>query len=92
MAQLCRDRDIELIILLPPLHKTYRDQTLNWINGLNKKLLQNLREVKKVRVLDFSAHSAFEDACFFDEFHLNHRGAIQMSKLIHQEVFSNAKP
>jgi hypothetical protein len=43
-------------------------------------------------VLDFSAHSAFEDACFFDEFHLNHRGAIQMSKLIHQEVFSNAKP
>lgn len=89
MAQLCREREIDLIILLPPLHATYRNQTLKWINGLNKKLVQNLQKVKKVRVLDFSDHPAFDDACFFDEFHLNHKGAIRMSELLHREVFSN---
>jgi hypothetical protein len=90
MAQLCRDHNVEFVLLLPPLHATYRKHREPWIINLNNNLIENLRSVKKVKVLDFTAHPAFGDNCFHDEFHLNARGALLFSKLIRQE--SHRKP
>lgn len=86
MLQLCREKNIEFILLLPPLHSTYRKHELEWIKALNHSLIRDLREVKKIGVLDFSAHPLFTDNCFSDEFHLNNRGARIFSQLVGEEM------
>lgn len=91
MVQLCRDHNVEPILLLPPLHSTYRKYELDWIKGLNSVLIDNLREVKKIKVLDFSSHPAFTDNCFRDEFHLNHKGALLFSELVRRESNNSAQ-
>jgi len=82
MAELCRERGVNFVILQTPLHYTYRNNCAPWILAYNSKFLSGLKERQKAIILDFSSSKEFSDSCFFDEFHLNAKGATKLTSLI----------
>jgi hypothetical protein len=82
IVNLTKRENIKLILINPPIHKSYRKLIpSNFIKSYSK-ISKILRE-DDVTVFDYS-HLALPDSCFFDFDHINQKGARIFSKMIRE--------
>lgn len=77
--ELCKEKDVELILLSTPFHSAYPTGRV--------KLADNYyqREMKSFRWLNYSKLS-LPDSCFADYEHLNSKGSTVFSEILKEEL------
>ena len=84
VVDFCRRNNIELLVVNMPLHSTYLDQSRNRYETTFNGRMQELATREGFTYLDISQAIPTQSDLFSDPSHLNHKGAIEISKLIAQ--------
>lgn len=80
IAQLCSEKDIQLLVINPPLHPAYSERRDPDQVEVTDRVLQELVvRYPRMKVLDFSSAAGFGDGDFYDGDHLNEVGAEKLS-------------
>lgn len=86
--ELCKAHDVELVLVIPPVRKDYREalgadegQIFCAVRGI---VVQN----PEIRLLSYHSSEAFGEEDFSDADHLNRRGALKLTRLIHDHLGS----
>lgn len=74
-----------LYFVLPPAHQLYKEVLPN-SNILFEKLYEVCRKYSHIKILNLYDSKEFEDSDFQDGDHLNHSGAIKMTKIMHETM------
>lgn len=82
LAELCRARNVECILLIPPLRKDY-------LSALPAGFCLN--PPQGLKVIDFMKSDQFGDDDFLDTDHLNEHGAQKLTRLLHDMIAVNEK-
>ncbi len=90
IAILCKDKNITLYLVIPPLHPSFISILPSYYEELTVEILHDLRNINpNIHFYDYR-HSGFSNDCFFDAVHLNAKGAALFSQKIH-ELLINKK-
>lgn len=77
MSELCDDYSVKLIIVIPPFHDSYIENTTN--DG-RAKLDSLLQSIKGAEYKNYMVHYEFrDDSLYYNSSHLNHVGASKFS-------------
>lgn len=79
MMELCKQNNVELILLSTPFHITYPVSRVNLAENYHQ------REMKSFRWLNYSKLS-LPDSCFADYEHLNSKGSTVFSEILKEEL------
>jgi hypothetical protein len=83
MIDICKKRDIEVILIEMPVYKTYYNLLdSNKKQKINETLLNLERNNSNVQFYDFSQEQSFKDNDLRDADHLTNEGAVKFSKLL----------
>ncbi|MBK9099375.1 MAG: hypothetical protein IPM14_14920 [bacterium] len=77
---LCKENKIELIFLSTPLHPYYRER----IPDVFRKKYNELKESKKIKLVDLSTFSLPIDCYIPDGVHVSQRGSVIISELLQE--------
>lgn len=80
----CRRNNIELLVVNMPLHSTYLDSSRTRYEGIFNQRMEELSLREGFTYLNLSQILQNQADLFSDPSHLNHKGAIAMSKLLAQ--------
>lgn len=87
IAQLCSEKDIQLLVINPPLHPAYSERRDPDQVEVTDRVLQELVvRYPRMKVLDFSSAAGFGDGDFYDGDHLNEVGARKFSQLLSVQI------
>jgi hypothetical protein len=86
---LLNKKDIKLILVSTPIHKSYRKLIPNNFTLSFKSLSEQLIK-RDIQVLDYSSYY-MPDSCFFDYDHLNILGANEFSKVVSSQLNKHIK-
>ena len=84
VVDFCRRNNIELVVVNMPLHSTYLDQSRSRYETTFNGRMQELAAREGFIYLDISQAIPNQAELFSDPSHLNHKGAIEISKLLAQ--------
>ena len=77
MIELCRDRKLELVIVIPPLRSDYMRELPPGFK---------LQPPNGARIINYMDSGLFADGDFKDSDHLNEEGARKLTRLLHEEL------
>ena len=81
MIALCRARNLEIVIVIPPLRSDYMRELPPGFT---------LQPPKGARIINYMDSSFFVDEDFMDSDHLNEAGAKKLTRLLHEELDPDA--
>lgn len=84
IIEMCESRNIRLIVQIPPVYKTYRDEMIDSKRNRLDSVI-NILESKAIPVLNHEK-SDFDIKLFSDDDHLNEFGAESYSRLLDKEI------
>ena len=87
MIQFCLDRDIEPVIVIPPVHETLNLYfTPNFVQNYITTFIDELN-MQNIKVLDYLNHPLFtKDAFYMDAFFMNECGAKEFTKQVLKDL------
>ncbi|MCH6201725.1 hypothetical protein MMU07_19245 [Aquiflexum sp. LQ15W] len=80
ITKICYKKEVELILLIPPIHKSYFERRNEEQVKKTKEFLQYLQiKYPNCILMDFSGDISFLESDFYDSDHLNKEGAKKLS-------------
>lgn len=83
IADFCRERNVQLILLSTPLSADYRaHQDPKQVNDMHRRVAELQQRYPETVYLDLAADLRFTDTDFYDADHLNTQGAEKLSAIV----------
>jgi hypothetical protein len=86
MLHILRNRKIEPVLITIPVYKTYSKYVDSIIDSRNKNIINKLCDKHKCRYFNYFTDYRFTINDFFDNDHLNSRGAQKFSKILNEDL------
>lgn len=89
IAEFCRERDYELVLITTPCWKTYVEQMDVTQKTLMYQVINKISSKYDIRYLDYLSDSRFSIDDFYDCDHLSPKGAIKFTKILNEDLWKN---
>jgi hypothetical protein len=87
----CKQRNIQVTFMTPPVYSTYYKYTKPEIIKINKQTIEYFSKKYDLPYYDYFKDSRFTKTDFYDNDHLNFRGAEKFSQILNNDIVVNLK-
>jgi hypothetical protein len=86
MIEIAKTKKIEVVIVTPPVYKTYYENCNEKLVMANDHLTQSISNFNNIKYFDYLKDKRFDKNDFYDNDHLNMQGAKKFSSIINSEI------
>lgn len=92
LAKVCKENNVQLIIVTPPCYKTFLDQTTpKGLDDLKQYIIDIKNQYPDVIYFNYLKDSRFSEEDFFNSSHLSEKGANKWTKILYSDLIHTTR-